>query len=153
MINIIDYPDSASLNEELKSWIDFLPNSKEESTNLVVEKHTGYNTYPEPFIKLKDWVLDQLSLDKDTSKYQLWGAVYNYGDYAREHRHGTSEYSFVYYVAAPPGSSPLNFDGYIVQPHDGMCVIFTDEPHSVPENHCDGRIVVAGNIKSSSDGQ
>ena len=92
MINIIDYPDSASLNEELKSWIDFLPNSKEESTNLVVEKHTGYNTYPEPFIKLKDWVLDQLSLDKDTSKYQLWGAVYNYGDYAREHRHGTSQY-------------------------------------------------------------
>ena len=69
MINIIDYPDSASLNEELKSWIDFLPNSKEESTNLVVNKHTGYNTYPKPFIQLKDWVLDQLSLDKDTSQY------------------------------------------------------------------------------------
>tara|TARA_B100000073_G_C23396968_1_gene437588 strand:+ start:71 stop:529 length:459 start_codon:yes stop_codon:yes gene_type:complete len=148
MIDIVDYPD-LSLNKELRSWIDFLPHDTDEFTNLAVEKHTGYNTYPKPFIKLKDWVVEKLELDPDKIEYQLWGAVYNYGDFAYEHRHGKNEYSFVYYVSTPPGSSPLNFDGYIIQPHEGMCVIFQDELHSVPENECDGRVVVAGNLRYS----
>ena len=40
MIDIVDYPD-LSLNKELRSWIDFLPNDTDEFTNLAVEKHTG----------------------------------------------------------------------------------------------------------------
>ena len=49
MIEVLVYPEFQSLNRDLESWIDFLPNNEDEYTNLVVAKHTGFNTYPRPF--------------------------------------------------------------------------------------------------------
>ena len=45
MIEVLVYPEFQSLNGDLESWIDFLPNDTEEYSNLVVTKQTGYNTY------------------------------------------------------------------------------------------------------------
>jgi len=152
MIEVLVYPEFQSLNGDLESWIDFLPNDTEEYSNLVVTKQTGYNTYPKPFLKLKDWVVNKISPDREM-EYQLWGAIYNYGDYAKTHKHSghdenASDYSFVYYVNAPDGSSPLLFSDIIINPSPGLCVIFSsDEVHRVPENKCERRIVLAGNLK------
>lgn len=150
MIQLIIHPECDSLNKELESWINFLPNDIDEYTNLVVEKHTGFYTYPKPFLKVKDWVVNQISPDRDM-EYQLWAAVYNYGDFAHRHSHiGESEFSFVYYISTPEGSSPLIFDDFLVEPISGLCVIFdSTQKHYVPENKCNGRKVLAGNLRWS----
>ena len=149
MIEVLVYPEFQTLNGDLERWIDFLPNNTDEYSNLIVTKQTGYNTYPKPFLKLKDWIVNKVSPDREM-EYQLWGAIYNYGDYAKTHKHSSynGDYSFVYYVNAPEGSSPLLFTDLIVNPFPGLCVVFSsDELHRVPENKCDRRIVLAGNLK------
>ena len=65
MIEVLVYPEFQSLNRDLESWIDFLPNNEDEYTNLVVAKHTGFNTYPRPFLKLKDWIVNKVSPDRE----------------------------------------------------------------------------------------
>jgi len=147
MIQLCLHPDYETINSELSKWIDFLPDSDDVVTNLVVEKHTDFYTYPKCFLDLKDWVLD-ISNYNENSVYQLWAAVYNYGDFAHKHTHNPSTLSFVYYVEAPEGSSPLVFDDFEVLPQNGLCVIFGGNvSHHVPKNKCNGRKVIAGNFK------
>lgn len=150
MIQLCLHPDYEKINLELNKWIDFLPNSEEVITNLVVEKHTDYYTYPKCFLDLKDWVLNVTDC-KENLEYQLWAAVYNYGDFAHKHTHNPSVFSFVYYVEAPEGSSPLVFDDFMIIPQNGLCVIFDgNASHYVPKNKCNGRRVIAGNFKEEN---
>ena len=39
-----------------------------------------------------------------------WGLICNKGNYVEEHRHERSNFSFVYYINSPKGSSPLVFE-------------------------------------------
>ena len=51
-------------------------------------------------------------------------------------------------MRSPKGSSPLVFDtsGRKAKPDEGKIVIFPGLiKHSVPNNRCDGRVVIAGN--------
>ena len=60
-----------------------------------------------------------------------------------------SPFSFVYFVRCPKGSSPLIFttSGKKIKAEEGKVVIFPGNLlHHVPENKCDGRITLAGNI-------
>lgn len=79
----------------------------------------------------------------------LWGQLYNVGDYQIPHQHHPNDFSFVYYVNTPEGSSPLYFDDtkQTITPKEGMMVLFESWiRHSVPENQCEGRTIIAGNI-------
>ena len=79
----------------------------------------------------------------------LWGQVYNEGDYQISHSHLPSHVSFVYYVNTPKGSSPLVFaqSGKKVKAESGKMVIFPGSIyHHVPKNKCEGRSVIAGNF-------
>ena len=78
-----------------------------------------------------------------------WYARYDYGNHALVHNHGDMYASFVYYVKTPEGSSPIVFPDEIetVEAKEGNLLLFPGHiNHYVPENKCDSRVIVAGNI-------
>jgi hypothetical protein len=90
------------------------------------------------------WILDD-----------CWGAVYREGNTAVMHSHYPYGKSFIYYVKAPQGCSPLVFDNsyyrdqvYTITPKTGMLVVFpSDCDHSVPVSTSkEDRIIMSGNL-------
>ena len=78
-----------------------------------------------------------------------WYARYDYGNHALVHNHGDMYASFVYYVKTPEGSSPIVFpdENETVEAKEGNLLIFPGHiNHYVPENKCEGRVIIAGNI-------
>lgn len=84
-----------------------------------------------------------------------WGAVYRKGNAANMHSHYPYGKSFIYYVKALDGSSPLVFDNtyyrdqvYSINPKTGMLVTFpSDCEHSVPASTSDEeRTIISGNL-------
>ncbi len=129
------------------------------STNVKATLMTQWKMQSVEFDMLDGWIQNEIMNRMggpinapDIIKHQLylldcWGVVYNKGDYTRSHIHNCA-YSFVYYVRSPKGSSPLVFDtsGRKAKPDEGKIVIFPGLiKHSVPNNRCDGRVVIAGN--------
>lgn len=88
--------------------------------------------------------------EQSYSVFDIWGAVYNKGDYTISHDHIWSSVSFCYYVSVPKNCSPLVFDdiNISIQPEEGMLVVFHSElKHSVPVSISEEpRIVIAGNV-------
>ena len=108
---------------------------------------------------LSRWVSDIIKRDfhpqtsvsrpLDLKCIELWGIVYNEGDYILSHEHTPSLYSFTYYVNAPKGSSPLVFEtsGHKIKAEAGKVVIYESRLiHKVLPNKCKGRCVVVGNF-------
>jgi len=81
---------------------------------------------------------------------QIWGNLYNCGDFSVDHHHIPSVWSFVYYVRVPYGSSGLIFPDldYIVNPSEGDFVLFPSHlMHGVRSNLSkEARISISGNI-------
>ena len=78
-----------------------------------------------------------------------WYARFDYGNHALVHNHGDMYASFVYYVKTPEGSSPIVFpdENETVEAKEGNLLIFPGHiNHYVPENKCEGRVIIAGNI-------
>ena len=79
----------------------------------------------------------------------IWGQWYRKGDFQVSHDHIPHQWSFVYFVNTPRGSSPLVFttSNKKVAAKAGNMVIFPSwVRHQVPPNKCEGRSVVAGNF-------
>ena len=89
-----------------------------------------------------DWVLSD-----------MWGAKYESEEYAKEHDHGNSEWSFCIYLNEGQGFPPLIVHDKKIYPKRGLVVIFPGwVRHSVPSEEFDGnRYVVAGNILLKKD--
>jgi len=149
-----EYPLSDRLNPELHQIILDLPDTQNRRTN-VQAKMTSWNTNNEKFDIVKN--LAHEFLKRDFLKFpteeifcsEIWGALYNKGDYTTSHNHQPSYFSFIYYVNAPKGSSPLIFDfsKHKIKPKSGKLIIFDSKLyHSVPRNNCDGRSLISGNF-------
>ena len=82
---------------------------------------------------------------------ESWIARYSKGDRAIKHNHAAAWLSYVYFVNCPKGSSPLILGGgKKVNAEEGKVVVFPAFiDHEVPENQCDNRVVLAGNMLSS----
>ena len=79
----------------------------------------------------------------------FWLANYSKGDFTIPHHHKPAMFSFVYFVRCPKGSSPLvlTTSGKRVKSDEGKVVIFPAGVwHHVPQNKCEGRMTLAGNI-------
>jgi len=80
-----------------------------------------------------------------------WGLICDQGDGLEEHRHTPAQFSFVYYIKCPKGSSPLVFttSGHEVKPEPGKLVVFDSGLlHKVPPNNCNGRYSFVGNLSA-----
>ena len=48
-LEILHHPDADTINDKLLKFIDWLPDATPEESSLVVEKHTGFDTFPKIF--------------------------------------------------------------------------------------------------------
>ena len=104
-----------------------------DATPLIEEKWMGRNMGPT--FKLM--------------KGNVWGQLYNKGDYQVAHDHIPYHISYVYYVNTPKGASPLVFEESKKKLFlkAGEIVLFPSWMwHSIPPNNCDERTVVAGDF-------
>ena len=95
------------------------------------------------------WVGRNMGPNLELRKGNLWGQLYNKGDYQVGHDHIPYHISYVYYVNTPKGSSPLVFtqSRKRIRVKEGNFVIFpAGMEHYVPRNKCDERSAVAGNF-------
>ena len=120
------------------------------SSWTIWEETSAYNG-------LLDIIITQISISLSPlydSMYEYvltnaWTAIYKEGHYTQPHTHWLAQTSFVYYVKADVGSSPLIFDksDLHVAPCDGLLVVFPSYlEHSVPVHRGEDRICLAGNL-------
>jgi len=161
-IHIRDYPYAEKLNPVLHRII------KEQAVNkdkgALMTPYASLNV--KEFRLISDYVVHFLSSDRYTLcnpnligsdgypliLHNLWGQLYNKGHSQNAHHHLPYDWSFVYYVNTPKGSSPLVFtqSRKKIKAKAGRLLIFPGHlTHHVPENNCEGRTVVAGNLYHS----
>ena len=147
------YPFADKVNPPLRTQILALNDPNSKPTNINAQ-FTGWHLKGKEVSTLTQWVDNLITNDFNKLRYTLkctevWGVLYKKGDYITEHQHSPSIYSFVYYVNAPKGSSPLKFStsGHKVKPEAGKLVIFESRlVHEVPPNKGEDRCIVSGNF-------
>ena len=152
-----DYPKAEEVNQIL---FDLIQKSDKRSIQpeVVKAKMTSDLGQVKEVKDIIDWTSDIIHKDflsylKTTKKNvycsDVWGNFYTYRDHAEPHHHAPAAYSWVYFVHAPNGSSPLIFltNGVLVDPKPGRMVIFESRiNHTVPPNNCHGRCILSGNF-------
>ena len=126
-------------------------------SNVKAKKTEGRRISSKSIEIIYEWILNIVQNKFPQYKFVVdnaWLASYNKGDYTQRHCHQPSAFSFVYFVKCPKGSSPLvlTTSGKRIKAEEGKLVLFPGlVVHHVPENRCDGRITLAGNIFIFSD--
>lgn len=149
------------MDEDIKKVIDRYDDRQNHLTNIKAQM-TDWKMWNEPgFNHLTNIVLDickqisSLRFKKKTNLvlHNLWGIKYKTNDYAVEHDHWPSLWSFVYYLKVPKGAPGLFFseleNGIEISIKSGLLVLFDGSlKHSVKSGVFKGyRYVVSGNIK------
>ena len=155
-IHIHQYPFAKTLNTILHKII--VDRADREDMGAIM---TDYKSFEVPeFKKIGDYALDlitgwewsldtPITLNDPLILNNIWGQWYRKGDFQVAHTHYPFQWSFVYYVNTPKGSSPLVFttSKKKVAAKAGNMVIFPSwVRHQVPPNKCEGRSVIAGNF-------
>tara|TARA_B100000131_G_scaffold5443_1_gene5599 strand:- start:2796 stop:3260 length:465 start_codon:yes stop_codon:yes gene_type:complete len=146
-MRIETHPHYESLNKKLLHESESVLYEWTNKTNVKAEMSRP-DTLATYINQLCDWI--NTLFEQNTSCYNRWYARYDEEDYADVHCHLGAYMSFVYYVNAPEGSSPLVFPDIneTFEAKEGKLVLFSgDTNHYVPANKCKNRVVVAGNIR------
>ena len=140
-------------DEVMKSMIKVIDDRGDEEfhmTNLKCNM-TEYRSWEkddrfDKLLPIIDEIIDQTPVDIRLG--DMWGAVYESEEYALEHDHGNSDWSFCLYLKEGEGFPPLIVDGNDVEPKKGLMVVFPGwVRHEVKSKEFDGqRYVVAGNL-------
>ena len=147
------YPFADKINPLLYSQIALLDDYNYKPPNIHAQ-FTGWHLDSKESNTLLQWVSNLITHDFLWSAYtlkcvELWGVLYKKGDYITSHNHTPSLFSFVYYVNAPKGSSPLVFvtSGRKIKPAAGKVVIFESRlNHAVPKTKSTDRCIISGNF-------
>ena len=135
-----------------------ISNVRALTTRSVENSHNqGYRISSSSIELVYEWILNLLRSKTEGWKILVdnsWIARYREKEFAVSHNHYPCSYSFVYFVKCPKGSSPLIFptSGKKIKAEEGKVVIFPGNLwHSVPQNKCEDRIVLAGNVLSLTE--
>ena len=150
--------NETEMNRDIEKVIDRYGDRQNHLTNVKAQM-TDVKMWNEPGFKhLANIVLDvcnKIKKNKETNfiLHNLWGMKYKTNDYAIEHDHWPSVWSFVYYPKVPKGAPGLFFseleNGIEIDIKSGLLVLFDGSlKHSVKPGVFKGyRYVVSGNIK------
>lgn len=151
------------MNKELKKDILDVGDKQNRTTNVKGDMtywhmHTRYDSFKRLLVVVvKDHLENYRDLGLVNSNKvpiycpNMWGAVYNKGDWTKEHAHQGSRFSFTYYVEANENCAPIVFThpGFMqIRPKTGTLLIWDSMfKHMVPKTQMEGqRIVIAGNL-------
>lgn len=153
---ITDTYHDLSINDAFMDEINDIEWCNSYRTN-VGAKMSDWKIESDNITKIYEWVIKILkdTYDHDGSinslnLHESWYAKYDVGDRTKVHDHKFSSWSFVYYINAPEGASSLYFptSNKEIKCIPGRVVVFPGNvEHYVPENKCDNRVILAGNIK------
>ena len=164
-IIIAHYPFSESLNKKIIEDCDnylFYKTARlrdGSTSNIHALQTRADNPLTDNIILLQKWIINVLSNEQPHWEFLIWPwwiANYDEGDYTEDHCHDPAPFSFVYFVQSPKDSSPLVFttSGKNIEAEEGKVVIFPGNlRHHVPENKCDGRMILSGNLFPMMDPQ
>ena len=147
-----NYPFAEQVNPVLLSYILKLDANSGKPYHIHA-KQTHWHLDSKEVKNLIEWITNLLHRDYEfrirLKCPEVWGVVCNEGDFVESHCHSPSQYSFVYYVNVPKGSSSLVFptSGHRVKPVAGKMVLFDSKlNHEVKYNKCTNRCVISGNF-------
>jgi len=152
---ITDTYQDLSINDAFMDEIKDIDWVNTYKTN-VGAKMSAWDMKSDNITKIYEWVLELLHGTFPDMPYHLyalhevWYAKYDRGDRTSVHDHKFVPWSFVYYINAPEGASSLYFptSNKEIKPIPGRVVVFPGNvEHYVPENNCNDRVILAGNIK------
>lgn len=133
-------------------------NINENIVSNVKSKMTDWdlsnNIIFDPF---KEWILNNINVEYSKFLHyhysirikNLWGIVYEKGNYTDPHDHLPYFLSFCYYIKCTKYSSPLVFttSRQKIYPKSGKLIIFPSHLiHHVPKEKTNERICLAGNL-------
>ena len=147
------YPDYENLNQKLLKESEGVMYDWSDIT-YVKGKMSEWHICGKYIDVIKEWAKTLTPSVKGMFPriIDAWYARYDYGNHALVHNHGDIYASFVYYIKTPEGSSPIIFpdENETVEAKEWNLLIFPGHiNHYVPENKCEGRVIVAGNIDIS----
>ena len=147
---IEQHPDYEKLNSNLLKESEGVIYDWSDITN-VRGKMSEWHICGKYIDVIKEWVKTLTPSIKGMIPriIDAWYARFDYGNHALVHNHGDMYASFVYYIKTPEGSSPIIFpdENETVEAKEGNLLIFPGHiNHYVPENKCEGRVIIAGNI-------
>ena len=155
-IHIHQYPFAETLNPILHKIIMERADKKDMGAIMTdyfsfgVPEFEKIGNYALNLIRGWEWSIETpVILDDTLTLCNIWGQWYRKGDFQIAHTHYPNQWSFVYFVNTPRGSSPLVFSRSKkkVAAKAGNMVIFPSwVRHQVPPNKCQERSVVAGNF-------
>ena len=150
-IGSVDTNPSSDLLGRLRKIILFREYNKANNYLRVREKDKPFYETLFRFLRPSFLKIVQELGYKDYNIKEYWQQKYHKGDFHDLHCHSVDrpEFSFVYFIKCPKGSSPLVFtkSGKKIKAEEGKVVIFPGWiRHHVPKNKCEGRITMAGII-------
>ena len=129
-----------------------------ELKKIILETGDKQNKKTAVYGSMTDWNMRHHSCFNEVAKFvedkvggevfDIWGAVYNKGDYADKHYHKGVKNAFVYFVDVCENCASLFINDIEIKPEIGKMVIFKEEEHHTLYQQCNhARIVIAGNVK------
>ena len=165
-IEIHHHPHYQSLNEKLMDEFSKLTFTSHDElkyyTNIKGSQFSfSHHSKSKGVVLIENWVEQifknkpELHLPSDFN-FSTWVAKLDKGQQTMEHDHlFFATYSFVYFVNAPKGASPLVFptSGKKIKAEPGKLILFPGPlRHKVPVNKCDNRVTIASNIMTTERG-
>ena len=145
------------MNKRLLEDADIIDYPLSYQTN-VKAKCSDWRVESENTLKIESWILKLLEREHSWfsgSEHKIhfvdsFFVRYDEDEWTRPHDHIPSQWSWIYYIRCPKGSSPLIFptSGKRIKPEEGQLVIFPAcVTHWVPKNRCKDRVALVGNIE------
>ena len=131
----------------------WLKEERDDKSNLIVRARTHWEFHMnnDATQTISEIIFDKIISNRHRRKWrthQVWGAIYDKGEFAQKHSHGKQFWSWVYYLDCCKECAPLVFDNTSIKPEVDLLVHFSGEEfHEVPRQTCDHeRIILSGNI-------
>ncbi len=151
------HPDPDHICEPLYEYIKDLPKiGYEPSVNASMSERRIHEYENPSMMQFLSWL--QKIMTNNTHIFgrdgflrleEVWGTTFNKGDNITPHNHMPFAWTWIFYVNAPVGSSPLVFSEskHHIEVSRGKLLIFEGRlQHEVPECTVDGRCILSGNI-------
>tara|TARA_R100001594_G_scaffold98767_1_gene133274 strand:- start:5 stop:511 length:507 start_codon:yes stop_codon:yes gene_type:complete len=155
------FPYWESINKKLLKDVETIGYSDCSYKTFVKAKMSDFKINSKNIDIITSWISSLIDRDYNyvRRKYKLnffdtWFASYDYNDHTADHDHALTFLSFVYYINTPQGSSPLIFttSKRKVKAKEGEVIIFPGFlKHYVPNNKCENRTILAGNVELTRD--
>ena len=153
-LNVLEffYPEAKNNNSLFKDLILTSP-SADSPPEFYGTKMTAWKLQSPEIKNLIEWIkniiIENIVPVSSLQCSEIWGAILNKEESIDKHSHAPSAFSFVYYVNAPKGSSPLVFNtsGHKIKAETGKVIVFESRlDHHVPNNKCKNRYLLSGNF-------